>query len=626
MADRYPGYDVLTKRNSMSWNDKTRAVIDAAAGDRSRPRTVSSPMTEWQTLRALCDRIIPQPAARPHPAPLAAMIDEKAAGATCQRWLSRRRLPPLQEAWRRGLAALDAEAHAAPRPAFHDLAPVEQDALLTAIQKGDVRDPTWGDMPPKSCSSEKRVLHDIVSAYYAHPTAWNEIGFGGPAAPRGYVRMDFDRRDPWEASEARPGREEQGPPGERPCRMTPRAHRAPSAAARPTCFVVAAGCRCGNTPRRSGRFRHRRHRRRRRHAGLQARRVRLFGRGARRRSVLAAAGGFRLRRAPPGQALLDRRAHRRRRQSDAARAPTIRGKSVGGSTVHFAMVSLRFRPEWFKARTKLGYGADWPLDWREMWRYYAEVEAGAEDFRPGDLSVGTEAAALSLPAARAQCRRAGAGARRRSAWHRMDARRRSRRSRRRAAVPPCVYRGMCVIGCSTNAKQSVLITWLPRALAAGAEIRDLAMVGRIEHDDAGRVTGVHYHRDGRWRFQRARNVVVAGYAIETPRLLLNSATSRFPDGLANSSGPRRQESDGAVQPGGMGHHGARNPLLQRPALARHHRALELHRRRQGFLRRLRLHEPGAAADDLGGHAIDASAACGASRCSTRWRNTTTRSA
>ena len=50
------------------------------------------------------------------------------------------------------------------------------------------------------------------------------------------------------------------------------------------------------------------------------------------------------------------------------------GKAVGGSTVHFAMVSLRFRPEWFKARSKLGYGFDWPLDWREMWGYYREVE------------------------------------------------------------------------------------------------------------------------------------------------------------------------------------------------------------------------------------------------------------
>jgi choline dehydrogenase-like flavoprotein len=95
---------------------------------------------------------------------------------------------------------------------------------------------------------------------------------------------------------------------------------------------------------------------------------------------------------------------------------------------------------------------------------------------------------------------------------------------------------MCVIGCSTNAKQSVLVTWLPRALKAGAEIRDLAMVGSIEHDQRGLATGVHYQREGRWHFQNARNVVVAGYSIETPRLLLNSASGKFPQGLANSSG------------------------------------------------------------------------------------------
>ncbi len=76
----------------------------------------------------------------------------------------------------------------------------------------------------------------------------------------------------------------------------------------------------------------------------------------------------------------------------------------------------------------------------------------------------------------------------------------------------------------------------PRAIAAGAVIRDLAMAGRIEMDSADRASGVHYHREGRWRFQKARNVVVAGYPIETPRLLMNSATARFPDGLANSSG------------------------------------------------------------------------------------------
>jgi choline dehydrogenase-like flavoprotein len=212
------------------------------------------------------------------------------------------------------------------------------------------------------------------------------------------------------------------------------------------------------------------------------------------------------------------------------------GKAVGGSTVHFAMVSLRFRPEWFKARSKLGYGADWPIDWREMWRYYREVEQAlkisgpvtypwgpkrpAYPYRPHEMNAAALVLAKGAEAMGIK-------------WTPTPL---ATVSAPRGLAHPCAYRGMCVIGCATNAKQSVLVTWLPRALAAGAEIRDLAMVGRIEHDDAGRATGVHYHRDGAWRFQRARNVVVAGYAIETPRLLLNSASRLFPDGLANSSG------------------------------------------------------------------------------------------
>ncbi|HEY1933242.1 MAG TPA: GMC family oxidoreductase [Acetobacteraceae bacterium] len=212
------------------------------------------------------------------------------------------------------------------------------------------------------------------------------------------------------------------------------------------------------------------------------------------------------------------------------------GKAVGGSTVHFAMVSLRFRPEWFKARTKLGYGADWPLDWREMWRYYDEVEQALAISGPVNYPWGPprprypyrphEVNAAGLVLARG-CEALGIP------WSPTPL---ATVSAPRGLSHPCVYRGFCTIGCSTNAKQSVLITWIPRAVRAGAEIRDLAMVGRIETNSAGLCTGVHYLRDGAWRFQKARNVVVAGYAIETPRLLLMSSTNRFPDGLANSSG------------------------------------------------------------------------------------------
>ena len=158
----------------------------------------------------------------------------------------------------------------------------------------------------------------------------------------------------------------------------------------------------------------------------------------------------------------------------------------------------------------------------------------------------------------------------------------------RGQSPPCVYRGFCVSGCATNAKQSALITWIPRAVKAGAEIRDLAMVGRIETDpQTGRVTGVHYCREDRWRFQRAKNVVVAGYAIETPRLLLNSANQRHPNGLANSSGLVGRylmtQSNQAVY-GTMEQEVRWN---KGPPSLRHHRALEL-RRHEGFLRRLLL--------------------------------------
>ena len=212
------------------------------------------------------------------------------------------------------------------------------------------------------------------------------------------------------------------------------------------------------------------------------------------------------------------------------------GKSVGGSTVHFAMVSLRFRPEWFKSRSQLGYAVDWPLHWREMWNYYTEVEQALKisgplrypwgpkrpryPYRPHELNAAALALAEGAEALGID-------------WTPTPL---ATLSAPRGLAHPCVYRGMCVIGCSTNAKQSVLVTWLPRALKAGAEIRDLAMVGSIEHDRTARVTGVHYLREGRWRFQRAKNVVVAGYSVETPRLLLNSASGKFPDGLANSSG------------------------------------------------------------------------------------------
>ncbi|MEX2541427.1 MAG: GMC family oxidoreductase [Trueperaceae bacterium] len=212
------------------------------------------------------------------------------------------------------------------------------------------------------------------------------------------------------------------------------------------------------------------------------------------------------------------------------------GKSVGGSTVHFTMVTLRWRPEWFDSRSRLGQGIDWPLGYRDVEPYYREVEEALQISGPVSYPWGP--ARPAYPRREHEVNAAGLvlarGAEKLGIpWVASPL---ATLSSPRAGAHPCVYRGFCAVGCSTNAKQSVLVTWIPRALQAGAEIRDRATVGRVEVEADGKASGVRYYRDGEWRRQRARVVVVAGYSIETPRLLLNSASSAFPEGLANGSG------------------------------------------------------------------------------------------
>jgi hypothetical protein len=202
-APRFPGYDVLAKRNTLSWNDATRRVIDRRLAMPRTPRFFSE--REWRTLSALCDRILPQPAERP-PVPLAAFLDEK-LHHDIRDGYRHAALPPQREAWRIGLAALEAASQAMHRRAFDALQPEEQDALLRRMERGALEGPEWQGVP-SGAFFKHRVVPDITSSYYAHPIAWSEIGFGGPAGPRGYVRLRLDRRDPWEAVEAKSGDDE----------------------------------------------------------------------------------------------------------------------------------------------------------------------------------------------------------------------------------------------------------------------------------------------------------------------------------------------------------------------------------------------------------------------------------
>ncbi len=104
--------------------------------------------------------------------------------------------------------------------------------------------------------------------------------------------------------------------------------------------------------------------------------------------------------------------------------------------------------------------------------------------------------------------------------------------------PACQQIGFCMAGCAIGAKWSTLYTEVPKAEATGHfELRPECMALQIQHDAAGKVTGVLYaDKGGSQQLQKARAVCVAGNSVETPRLLLNSASAKFPDGLANSSG------------------------------------------------------------------------------------------
>jgi hypothetical protein len=157
---------------------------------------------EFLTVVAVADRIVPQPSARP-PIPVAALVDHKLhlAQSDGYRPLG---TPHDGDAWRLGLQGLDAEAEAAFGARFHQLMEMQQDRLLERMQKGELRHSAWAGMASHSFF-RMRMAKDVVLAYYAHPTAWSEIGWGGPASPRGYVRMDYDERDPWEAAEVENG-------------------------------------------------------------------------------------------------------------------------------------------------------------------------------------------------------------------------------------------------------------------------------------------------------------------------------------------------------------------------------------------------------------------------------------
>ena len=191
----YAGYDVLAKWHTPSWDEQTREVVNARLTDVPQRRFLTE--HEWFTVEAVAGRLVPQPE-RAEPIPIAPWIDDKLHHNRGDGFRYED-MPPMRAAWRLGLKGLDEESERRCGAPFRMLPPDKQDAMLHAVQDGDVHADVWRQLPAQRFFATV-LLKEIVGAYYAHPAAWSEAGFGGPASPRGYVRLGLNQRDPWEAA------------------------------------------------------------------------------------------------------------------------------------------------------------------------------------------------------------------------------------------------------------------------------------------------------------------------------------------------------------------------------------------------------------------------------------------
>ena len=208
-------------------------------------------------------------------------------------------------------------------------------------------------------------------------------------------------------------------------------------------------------------------------------------------------------------------------------------KTVGGTTMRWSGITPRMQAHELKPRTTYGLlddttTIDWPLTLEDLQPYYdrAEDKMGV---------TGTHGIPPSFETANYKVLKAGG---RQIGYRKITAERTAINPVTRDGRPGCLQIGFCHSGCRIGAKWSTLYTEVPKAETTDHfELRTGAMALQLNHDDTGKVTSVLY-RDaaGDIQEQKTRAIAVAGNVVETTRLLLNSASSKHPDGLGNASG------------------------------------------------------------------------------------------
>ena len=216
----------------------------------------------------------------------------------------------------------------------------------------------------------------------------------------------------------------------------------------------------------------------------------------------------------------------------------FRARMLGGRTNHWGRISLRFGPDDFKRKSIDGLGDDWPITYEDLKPYYDKLDRlvgifGSMEHLPNE----PDGVFLPPPGPRCYERLIKQAADRLKIT--CIPSRLSILTRPLNGRPACHYCGQCGRGCATHSNFSSPSVLLPPALATGRlHIITNAMAREVLSDESGLAAGVSYvnRSDRRDYAVRARTVVLAASACESARLLLNSKSSRFPDGLANSSG------------------------------------------------------------------------------------------
>jgi hypothetical protein len=190
---RYPDHDVLAQAEH--WDEVTRRVVLDRVENVPPVRFFDS--REEATLRAFCDVVTAQDE-EPR-VPVLEMVDAKLHAGRLDGF-QHADLPDDREVWRLAARGLDECARARGAEDFAAAPPALRHAIVADLHAGDLHDGVWARLPAAKAFGV--LMRAVLSAFYSHPWAWNEIGFGGPAYPRGYARLGIGLRESWEGEEA----------------------------------------------------------------------------------------------------------------------------------------------------------------------------------------------------------------------------------------------------------------------------------------------------------------------------------------------------------------------------------------------------------------------------------------